>query len=106
VSRGRSSLTARGDSTYAQQRTRPMRSGSRAAYAHPIMDDHFATPVPSDRYREMAAAVLALVPMLRHREVVADIYRLAGRYERLADFLTLSSSPGQDVSRIPTPHEK
>jgi hypothetical protein len=49
----------------------------------------------SDRYREMASAILAMVPLLTYPEAIADLRRLAARYERLAKYL---DSP---ITRIP-----
>jgi hypothetical protein len=52
-----------------------------------------------DRYRELASAILALVPMLEHREAIDDLRRLAARYEWLAQYL-------EEAKIAPTPEQK
>jgi len=43
-------------------------------------------------YREMAAEIRDLVPLLLHSQTAEDLRSLAARYERVADFLEASSS--------------
>jgi hypothetical protein len=44
-------------------------------------------------YREMASEIRDLIPLLLHPRCVADLRLLADRYERLADYLEVSTLP-------------
>ena len=54
-----------------------------------------AARVESDRYRQMASRIRALVPSLKDPQAVADLRVLADRYERLAEHFdaTAAASP-------------
>ena len=45
------------------------------------------TEVERERYREMAAEIRALLPMLKYPEILEELRLLAARYERLAEYL-------------------
>ena len=49
------------------------------------------------RYREVANAILALVPTMKHSEIAEDLRLLAMRYEKLADHLETASYPPQPI---------
>ncbi len=63
-----------------------------------MTDANWPTPIESDRYREMARYMRALVPMLKHSEAVEDLRLLAARYERLAEYLeaALGTTPERE----------
>lgn len=52
-----------------------------------MTDAEPTAPIESERYREMASDIRALVPMLKHTEAAKDLCSLAARYERLAVYL-------------------
>jgi hypothetical protein len=59
-----------------------------------------AARVESDRYRERAARIRALIPSLKDPQAIADLRVLAERYERLAEHLDATAgTPPEGVAR-------
>ena len=48
------------------------------------------------RYREMANAILALVPAMKHSGIAEDLRQLAAGYEKLAEFVETAPNPAQE----------
>jgi hypothetical protein len=44
-----------------------------------------AESVESDRYREMASRIRALIPSFKYAQAISDLHVLADRYDKLAE---------------------